>query len=46
MNTDELLTQLSEEVRQMRSELQAVIEQQTPTSPWISPREFAALLNV
>ena len=38
MNTDELLTQLSEEVRQMRSELQAVIEQQTPTSPWISTR--------
>ena len=46
MNTDELLTQLSEEIRQMRSELQAVIEQQTPTSPWISPQEFAALLNV
>ena len=46
MNTDELLAQLSEEVRQMRSELQAVIEQQTPTSPWIPPREFAALLNV
>ena len=46
MNTDELLAQLSEGVRQMRSELQTVIEQQTPTSPWIPPRKFATLLNV
>ena len=46
MNHDELLAQLLQEVLQMRSELQTVIEQQTPTSPWIPPREFAALLNV
>ena len=46
MNHDELLAQLLQEVLQMRSELQAVIEQQTPTSPWIPPRELARLLGV
>ena len=46
MNTDELLTQLSEEVRQMRHELKLVLNQLPTPSPWIPPREFAALLNV
>lgn len=46
MNTDELLTQLSEEVRQMRHELKLVLNQLPTPSPWIPPRELASLLEV
>lgn len=46
MNTDELLTQLSEEVRQMRSELKLVLNQLPTPSPWIPPRDLASLLEV
>lgn len=46
MNTDELLTQLSEEVRQMRHELKLVLNQLPTPSPWIPPRDLASLLEV
>jgi len=46
MNPDELLTQLSEEVRQMRHELKLVLNQLPTPSPWIPPRELASLLEV
>ena len=46
MNTDELLAQLSEEVRQMRHELKLVLNQLPTPSPWIPPRDLASLLEV